>query len=132
MTGYGDPELLVGDWLKGVLGVQRKVWKDPNLPADWDFNAPLVHIQRGQGLGQVPLSLDDVTLDVNVYAKVADHARTVAQTVWSAMILQLPLTSLGSILVKGSWVLSPPTWAPDPSVYRRSAAYRVMLHGFVE
>ncbi len=26
--------------------------------------------------------------------------------------------------------LSPPTWASDPTSFRRTAAYRVILHGF--
>lgn len=131
MTGYGDPELLVGDWLKTQLPGTVKVWKDPGFPPEWAWTAPLVTVQRGQSAGVVPLSLDDVTLDVDVYSATADLARVVSQAVWSSLILDLPLTTFApsGIFVKGAWSLSPPAWAPDPKVYRRTAAYRVMLHG---
>lgn len=133
MIGYADPELLIAGWLRPLLPDTWKVWRDPRLPTDWPYNAPLVHLQRGQGLGAVPMSLDDVTLDVDVYAKVADHAREAAQLVWSTITLKLPLTTFqpSGVFAKGAWVISPPSWAPDPNVFRRSAAYRVMLHGFV-
>ena len=69
---------------------------------------------------------------IDTYAKVADHARQTAHDVWTAMVLTLPLVTLpGGIFVTACKALSPPSWAPDPSVYRRTAAYRVILHGFV-
>lgn len=133
MTGYGDPELLVGDWLKTQLPGTVKVWKDPGFPPEWAWTAPLVTVQRGQGAGVVPLSLDDVTLDIDVYSTEADRARLVAQEVWSRIILDLPLTTFApsGIFCKFTAAISAPTWAPDPKVYRRTAAYRVILHGFV-
>lgn len=130
MTGYGDPELLVGRWLRDRLNI--KVFLDPNLPADWPFTAPIAHLQRGSGLGASPLSLDDVVLDIDVYAAKADSARKTADDIWSAMTLGLQLTTFpNGVLVKLSQAVSQPTWAPDPKVYRRTAAYRVLLHGFV-
>lgn len=130
MTAYADPELLVAQWLKDTLGIHVRA--DPDLPADWLFDAPITHVQRGQGLGAAPLSLDDVTLDVDTYAANADHARKVAGDIWSAIILQLPLTTFDNgILVKHASATTPAMWAPDPKVYRRTAAYRVILHGFV-
>lgn len=130
---YADPELLIHDWLANELGNKIRVYADPGLPPNWAFTAPLVHLQRGAS-GGLALSLDDVTLDVDVYSKVADHARAVAQQVWAAMTLpgRLPLTTFqpSGILVKASVVTMPPRWTPDPSVRRRSASYRVILHGF--
>lgn len=129
MTGYGDPELLISAWIHTTLGV--KTWADPALPSDWSFTAPIAHVQRGAGAGQVPLSLDDITLDVDVYSAKADTARETAADIWAAMTLQLPLTTLPTgQLVKLSQAVTPPFWAPDPKVYRRTAAYRVLLHGF--
>lgn len=130
MTGYADPETSISAWLHDLLTI--KTWADPILPSTWRFEAPVAHVQRGQGLGIVPLSLDDVTLDVDVYAANADHARKTAADVWAAMTLQLPLVTLpGGPLVKLSKAITPPLWAPDPKVFRRTAAYRVVLHGFV-
>lgn len=130
MTGHADPELLVSKWLEGLLTI--KTWCDPQLPSTWRFTAPVAHVQRGRGLGAAPLSLDDVTLDIDTYAANADHARKTAGDIWAAMTLQLPLVTLpGGLLVKLSQAIAPPSWAPDPKVFRRTAAYRVILHGFV-
>jgi hypothetical protein len=130
VTGYADPELLIATWLHDTLDI--KVWADPRLDPNWNFKAPVAHVQRGSGLGTPALSLDDVTLDVDVYAAVADHARKAAADIWAALTLQLPLTTFpNGVLVKLVNVIAPPAWAPDPGVYRRTAAYRVILHGFV-
>lgn len=130
MTVYADPETLIGAWLKDTLTI--KVWADPRPPGNERFTAPLAHVQRAPGLGAVPLSLDDVQLDVDVYAADADHARDTAGAIWSAITLQLPLTTFpGGVLVKYARALTPPMWTPDPKVFRRSATYRVVLHGMV-
>lgn len=130
MTAYADPETLLADWLHTQLGI--KAWADPNLPDNWRFTAPIAHIQRGAGIGAAPLSLDDVTLDVDVYAANADHARDTAAGIWSAMVFTLPLTTFpNGIFVKSSSATMQPIWAPDPKIYRRSATYRVILHGVI-
>lgn len=130
MTGYADPELLLSKWLNQRLSV--KVWADPRLPQDWPFSAPLVHLQRGQGEGDTQITLDTVLLDVDVYAKNADHARATAEDVRSEMRLNLPLVTLpGGAFVKSVSTVSAPAWTPDPDVFRRSAAYRVYLHSLI-
>ena len=129
MAGYADPELLISTWLHTTL--QIKTWSDPDLPSTWRFEAPVAHVQRGQG-GGAPLTLDDVLLDVDVYAANADHARNTAADIWAAMTLTLPLTTFpGGAFVKLSQAVTPPFWAPDPKVHRRSASYRVLLHALV-
>ncbi len=129
MAGYGDPELLVAQWIEDTLNIPCRA--DPNLRPEWWADAPMAHVQRGQGLGQVPLSLDDATLDVDVYSHDADHARDAAHRIWMAVLTQLPKTTfLSGIFVTGAFCLSAPAWAPDPTSFRRSAAYRVILHGF--
>ncbi len=128
MPAYGDPEMLVGAWLE-ARGFQVRA--DPDIRADYWADAPLVHLQRGQSLSQLALSLDDVLLDIDVYSALADHAREVAHQVWSAMVLDLPKTTFSNgIFVTATSVISAPSWAPDPSAKRRTAAYRVILHGF--
>jgi hypothetical protein len=130
LTGYGDPELLVAQWLVDELNLNVRA--DPDIRADSWADAPLVHVQRGQGLGSPALSLDDVVLDVDVYGAEADRVRLVAHEIWSAMILRLPLTTFDNgVFCKFASAVSAPIWAPDPSAYRRTAAYRVILHGFV-
>jgi hypothetical protein len=130
MSSYADPELLVGRWINTELGV--KVCVDPRLPHNAWATAPIAHIQRGAGFGAAALTLDDVTLDVDVYSAVADHARETAAEIWAAMTLQLPrLTLPGSIFVKKVECPMPPIWAPDPKIFRRSASYRLVLHGLL-
>jgi len=130
VTAYADPEMLISTWLGDHLGI--KTWCDPVLPPTWRFDAPIAHVQRGPGVETPRLTLDDVTLDIDVYAADAQHARDTAGRVWSAMILDLPtLTLPGSIFVKYCSATTQPMWAPDPSVYRRTAAYRVILHGYL-
>lgn len=130
MTGYADPELLIATWLHGRLG--KNVRADPRLPADWNFTAPIGQVQRGQGEGDFLLTLDSVLLDVDWYAKVADHAREMAERTRSELRLNLPLHTFDNgVLVKAVQTVAAPRWAPDPSVFRRSAAYRVILSGVI-
>lgn len=129
MTGYADPELLISKWLHDLLGI--KAYCDPVLDPTWWATAPAAHLQRGVG-GTLALSLDDVTLDVDVYSLKADSARKAAAAIWSAMVLQLPLTTFDDgVFCTGVTTLTQPMWAPDPKVFRRTAGYRVILHGFV-
>lgn len=126
--GYGDPEVLIGRWLQTLLDV--KVRADPGLPDQWKYTAPLVHVQRGQSAGGLALTLDDVTLDVDVYAENADHARKTAQDVCTAIEFRLRHTTfVNGVTVTHAAALTRPMWAPDPAPYRRTAAYRIILHG---
>lgn len=128
MAGYADPELLIAEWLHAQVGC--KVWRDPRLPGDWKFTAPITHLQRAQGGGEPALTLDDVLLDVDVYAANADHARETAHAIWTAMTFSLPLTTFDNgVFVKYCAATARPVWTFDASVYRRTAAYRVILHG---
>jgi len=128
--GYTDPEVLIGRWLHELLGL--KVRADPGLPDQWKYTAPLVHVQRGQSLASLALTLDDVTLDVDTYAENADHARQVARDVGTAIEFHLPKTTfLDGTFVTYAAAISRPMWAPDPALFRRTAAYRVILHGVV-
>lgn len=128
---YGDPELLIGAWIKATLDIPCR--SDPTLRADWWADAPIAHVQRGQGFGATALTLDDVTLDIDVYGARADHVREAAHRIWMAVLLQLPKTTFSNgIFVTGTSVISAPIWSPDPSAFRRSAAYRVILHGFAQ
>lgn len=129
MSGYADPEILVGEWLRDQLNV--KVWCDPDPPSDQWTKAPWVWVQRGQSPNDLALTLDDVLLDCDSYAAVADHARDLGTRVRNAMMLALPKTTLpGGLLVARVSAASAPAWAPDPK-YRRAAAYRVVTHGLI-
>ncbi len=131
MAGYGDPELLVAQWIVDHLDIPARA--DPDLRPDWWAAAPMAHVQRGQGSSGLALSLDDVTLDVDVYGAQAATVRDAAHRIWTAMTLDLPLTTFDNgIFVTGSKAITAPLWAPDPSAFRRSAAYRVILHGVIE
>jgi len=128
--GYADPEVLIGRWLQTLLNVKVRV--DPGLPDQWKYTAPLVHVQRGQSTATLALTLDDVTLDVDVYAENADHARKTAQDVGTALELHLPKTTfLDGVTVTYAAAITRPLWAPDPALFRRTAAYRIILHGLV-
>lgn len=127
-AGYSDPEVLIARWLHDLLGV--KTWSDPRLPSNARFTEPVAHVQRGQSLATLAKTLDDVTLDVDVYAHVADHARDTAARICTAMEFVLPkYTFPNGLFVTGVTATLRPIWAPDPAVYRRTATYRVILHG---
>ena len=128
---YADPEVLVAGWLNGQL--DAKTWADPGLPHNWNFTAPLGHVQRGQGEGDTVLTLDSALLDIDWYANDADHARAFAQQTWSLMRLTLPhYTWSSGVTVSGTFTVTPPFWAPSsPGVFRRAATYRVIFHGLV-
>ena len=129
MVAYADPELLIGAWLHQQTGL--KIWTDPRLPGNMRDTAALAHLQRAAGNDDLALSLDEPLLDCDVYAADASHARTAAHTIWQAMAFTLPQTTLpGGIYVKRVQT-NPPRWAPDPQIYRRTATYRVLLHGVV-
>jgi hypothetical protein len=130
VSEYADPELLISEWIKDRTG--KKTWADPRLPHNYDFTSPIGHVQRGAGGGDTALSLDSVVLDIDWYAKIADHARVLAQQTWAEMRLNLPLTTFANgIFCKAVFTVTAPFWGPDPSVFRRSATYRVVLHGLI-
>lgn len=144
MPEYADPELLVAGWLQGRLNDETKVWADPTLPYGWQFNAPLVHVQRGQDFGDTQLALDAAILDIGVYATNVDHARAMGDAVRTAMRFELPLHTFGNgILCTTVQAVSAPMWLPfqdptastrsgtSPTVARRSAAYRVVFAGLL-
>lgn len=127
---YADPELLLAKWLHEQT--DHRVHADPNLPSNWNWTAPLYHVQRGQGEGDTYLSLDSVLLDIDTYAKNADHARAAAQQAWGLIRFTLPhYTWPSGVTVSGTSTIAAPFWAPATGVYRRSATYRVILHGVV-
>lgn len=127
MTGYADPELLVSAWLAERLGVPVRA--DPRLPSNWNFTAPIGRVQRGQGFGDARYNLDTAVLDIDWFAKNADHARAIAERTRLEMRLHLPGTTFGSVLVTAVDTFAAPSWAPDPSVFRRTAAYQIVFAG---
>lgn len=128
-TGYADPETLIGDWLKTTLAV--KVWNDPKPPANAWTTATWLWVQRAPSGFDMPLTLDDVLLDCDAYAANADHAKALGQKVWAAMTLTLPGHTFGNgLFIKRVRAEPAPFWAPDPK-YRRSASYRLVIHGLV-
>lgn len=130
MTGYADAETLVAGWLHERVG--QKTWADPRLPGNYPFTAPIGHIQRGAGGGDTAITLDSVILDVDWYAKDADHARRAAEQTRAELRLNLPLYTFDNgIFCKAVFTVTAPFWAPDPTVFRRSATYRVILHGML-
>ncbi len=129
MSSYADPELLIADWLRDLLDI--KTWADPDLPSNYSFQAPIAHVQRGAG-GTAPLTLDDITLDIDVYAARTDHARNTAADIWAAMTLQLPRTTFANgAFVTLAQAITAPMWAPATGVKRRTAAYRIVMHSLI-
>ena len=126
-TGYGDPELLLAEWLGARL--DAKTWADPELPDNWNFTAPIGHVQRGQGYGDSRYNLDTALIDIDWYAKRSDHARAMADQTRVELRLHLPGTFFGPILVTAVDTFAAPSWAPDPSVRRRTAAYLITFAG---
>lgn len=129
MPAYADPELLIAEWLHSVT--QLKIWTDPTWQGNERFTAAFVHLQRAPGSDDLALSLDEPLFDVDVYAAKADHARNAAHTIWTAMTFTLPRTTFANGVFVKRVRASPPTWAPDPKIYRRTASYRVLLHGVI-
>lgn len=129
MTAYADPELLIAEWLSAVT--ELKIWTEPRWQGNERFLSAVALLQRAPGRDDLALTLDEATLDVDVYAANPEHARTAANDIWSAMTFQLPRTTFANGVFVKAVRASPPHWAPDPKVYRRTATYRVMLHGVI-
>ncbi|GAA0494770.1 hypothetical protein Ade02nite_19750 [Paractinoplanes deccanensis] len=130
MAGYADGELLVAEWLQAQLGAQ--VHADPDIAKHMPFHTPAGHVQRAAGEGDTALTVDSMILDVDWYAEDADPAREYAHRTWNLMRLNLPLHTFGNgVLCKAVFTISAPSWAPATGVFRRSAAYRVILHGLI-
>jgi hypothetical protein len=89
-------------------------------------------VQRSPGITDAPLTLDIAVLDIDVYAAVADHARQAANAIKTAMLLHLPRTTFGNGVFVQAVTGGSPAWAPDPAVYKRTAAYTVTLHGLTD
>jgi hypothetical protein len=130
MTGYADPEELVGAWLRDLLGV--KLWWDPTPPPNAWSTAAWCWLQRAPGGDDLALTLDDVLLDADVYAANADHGRKVANDIWSAMVLQLPKHTFDNgVFVTRSTCTTRPFWVPSQRGVHRSATYHVIMHGLI-
>jgi hypothetical protein len=130
MTGYADGELLVAEWLQNQVGAQ--VTADPDFLQFAPFQEPVGHVQRAPGEGDTVLTLDSMLLDVDWYAELADHARDCAHQTWNLLRLSLPLHTFDNgVFCTGVSTVTAPFWAPATGVYRRSAAYRVILHGLI-
>lgn len=128
MVAYADGETRIAAWLHERLGC--KMWADPRLPANYDFTAPIGHLQRGAGEGDSALTLDSGIYDLDFYGQNADRVRAYAEQARYEIRLNLRgYTWDDGVTVNGCFTVSAPFWAPDPTVYRRSAAYRVILHG---
>ena len=127
---YADPELLIGAWLHQQTGL--KIWTDRDWQGNERFTAAVAHLQRAPGSDNLALSLDDVLFDVDVYAASVTHARDAANAIWAAMVFQLPRHTFDNgVFVTGVTAVTRPCWAPDPRLKRRTAAYRVILHGVI-
>ncbi|GGN39477.1 hypothetical protein FHR83_006713 [Actinoplanes campanulatus] len=129
MAEYADPELIISEWLATVTGL--KIWCDPNLPPNLRFTAAFNHLQRAPGTDDLAVSLDEPLFDVDTYAAEAAHARNAAHTIWQAMTFLLPRHTFANGIFVKRVKASPPCWSPDPTVYRRTASYRVLLHGVI-
>jgi len=129
VTGYADPELLITEWMRDTIG--GKFWTSYHLPPNERYVAPLTHVLRDISPNDLPLTLDDVLLDANTYAADEDRCKAVSLDIWNAMVFKLPGTVFGNGVLVKHCRATPPIWAPDPSVYRRTAAYRVILHGVI-
>ncbi len=130
MVAYADPELLISEWLHQQTGL--KIYTDRDWQGNERFVAAFAHLQRSPGSAELPVTLDEVLFDCDVYAASADHARNAANLIWTAMAFTLPRTTFGNgVFVKSVTVPTKPCWAPDPKVNRRTAAYRVILHGVI-
>jgi hypothetical protein len=129
VAGYADPELAIAEWLHQQIG--SKVWTSWKLPSNERFLAPLTHVLRAPSLGALAIPLDEVLLDADTYSADEDTCREVSRLVWNTMVFQLPGTTFDNGVFVKKCTATPPTWAPDPSVYRRTAAYTLVLHGLV-
>lgn len=128
MTGYADPELLLAGWLHELLAC--KMYADPRLQANWWAQAPIGHVQRAPGEGDTALTLDSALIDLDFYGKIADQVRAYAEQARYELRVNLRLHTFASgVLCTDVFTVTAPFWAPDPSVFRRSATYRVMLAG---
>ncbi|GAB7053127.1 hypothetical protein [Catenuloplanes indicus] len=127
---HADVETLLAEWLAVRFDgwLRTKMWTDPRLPDNWQFAAPLVHIQR-TGDGDTRLTLDAAIVDIDVYARIADNARQVAERVRSEVRLHLPQHVAGGVVVQATQTITAPAWRPDPTAFRRGATYRVFVHG---
>ncbi|BAL87299.1 hypothetical protein AMIS_20790 [Actinoplanes missouriensis 431] len=144
MPDYADAEILIGHWLQDQIGSTNKVWMDPTLPRNWQFEAPLIHVQRAADEGDTQLTLDTALLDIDIYGAVADNCRALGEQIRTLMRFHLPHhTFTNGIFVTGVETVAAPCWLPfrdsggsnrsaiSATVARRGAAYRVILHGVI-
>ncbi len=127
---YADGETRIAEWLRTRL--ECKMWADPRLPADHDFTAPIGHLQRAPGEGDTALTLDAGIYDLDFYGAEPDRVRAYAEQARAELRLNLPQhTWADGVTVTGVFTVSAPTWGPGLGLYRRSAAYRIILHGVI-
>lgn len=128
-TSYADIEALLHDWLTSVLGYENVTFE---LPTNLVFVMPLVVVERFGG-ADATITLDQPTVDIDVFAASREDARAHAESIRQALRTKLPGRTFRGAVVQRVRTISGPTKAPYDSrgtVRRFTAAYQIQLHQF--
>lgn len=130
--GYADVEQLLIDWIPTIAGVTAALTMNPDgsLPGNLAYSLPCVLVDRIGG-GDLVVTIDDCTVDVDVFAASRDASREIAETIRAAVRTALPgLTLSGASVVRTRTATGPRRLPYDSraQVWRYGATYTIRLH----
>lgn len=122
---YPSIEPIFAAWLAD----RRDIAVVEQLPTNLTFALPLIAVERLSG-ADATLTLDDATLDVDVFASSRDAARNISEQIREDVRLHLTGYTTGRLSVSRTATVQAPVprpWGND-AVWRFSGTYRIVAH----
>jgi hypothetical protein len=124
MGTYPDVEQALAVWLGNTMAVRSVT----ETPANLSTTLPVISVDRIGGADPT-VSIDEATVDVEVFHTNRILARTLALAAQAAIRYQLPGQTLGGGVVTRTKTISAPHWVPydDTNLRRFVATYQVVV-----
>lgn len=134
MAGYVTAYALLKAFLTDIAATDQAAWLGNvhrRPPGNLASSVPLLVVARFGG-ADTALTIDQPTVQVDVFASTEDTAEQLGETVRAALRTRLPRYVHGGAVVGRVGTLSAPQLIPwsAASVYRTSARYQLTVHQY--
>jgi hypothetical protein len=126
---FADVDDLIVTWLPTVGISATTITTDDVLRMDLAYAMPLIQVVTYGGTDRAGV-LDDVNLDIDVYAATRDMAVDLAEEIRTAVLDMLPGYHVPGATVAKTRTSQRPAWRPydNTAIRRRQAAYTITVH----
>lgn len=122
---YPSIEPVLAAWLNTQLSIPVV----EQLPFNTTFTLPLISVERLSGSDST-LTLDEASIDVDVFASTRDSSRNIAELVREALRLRFTGYTSSRLTITRVETVSGPAPLPwsNEAVWRFGATYRIVAH----